>query len=143
MLQSNPAVGENIYEFNLHPIQPHQLIFKSNPKNGRLSVKSWFERFRWLEFSATTDLAYFYTCRIFSKKEGNTEQSYIKNGFDDWKQGPEKFSKHERTTSHRLASLLLESNMIFLITQRKTLIPEKMLRLIFGQAKPLLISVPF
>ena len=78
--QTYPAKGSNKFELNPKPIQP---IIKF-PKTKRRFIQSWYEKYSWVEYSVSLDRAFCYNCRIYDTRSGNTEDTYIKDGFQDW-----------------------------------------------------------
>ena len=55
-VQTDPANGLNIYEFNKKPTQP--IIQFPKNKDGRKFVASWYKDHTWLEYSIFKDICY-------------------------------------------------------------------------------------
>ncbi|KAL4104678.1 hypothetical protein QTP88_019960 [Uroleucon formosanum] len=66
--------------------------------------KSWYETFKWLEYSESINAAFCFCCRAFSSnniiKKGHIDQSFIKKGFTNWKGATEAFRLHEKSQCH-------------------------------------------
>ncbi|XP_060845526.1 zinc finger MYM-type protein 1-like [Rhopalosiphum padi] len=65
--------------------------------------KSWFEKYVWLEYSPSKDLAFCFPCRIFKGNNLNSSQlddAFSKTGFCSWYRGINRFNKHQITKSH-------------------------------------------
>lgn len=75
--------------------------------------KSWYKQFTWLEYSPKEDLAFCFPCRMFSGSTGlnvgQSELTYSKIGFKNWKASTSKFSAHEKSKNHLNSSTSLTS----------------------------------
>jgi len=48
--------------------------------------KSWYNTFKWLEYSVSQNATFCFCCRLFSKKEGRpNKDSLASNGYNNWK----------------------------------------------------------
>ncbi|KAL4113073.1 hypothetical protein QTP88_016764 [Uroleucon formosanum] len=87
---------------------PYRPIMESYPKtmqgaSERSFQKSWFEKYVWLEYSPSKDLAFCFPCRIFKGNNLNSSQlddAFSKTGFCSWYRGINHFNKHQITKSH-------------------------------------------
>ncbi|XP_026819629.1 zinc finger MYM-type protein 1-like [Rhopalosiphum maidis] len=87
---------------------PYRPIMESYPKtmqgaSERSFQKSWFEKYVWLEYSPSKDLAFCFPCRIFKGNNLNSSQlddAFSKTGFCSWYRGINRFNKHQITKSH-------------------------------------------
>jgi len=65
---------------------------------------SWYEQFKWLEYSLTADRAFCFPCRLFNNSSGinvgHAEVNYSKVGFNNWKNATSKFREHQLTKTH-------------------------------------------
>ena len=59
----DPAQGQNTYEFNKEPIQP-RITFPTT--NHRHFIASWYDDYKWLEYSIGRNKAFCHTCRVFA-----------------------------------------------------------------------------
>jgi hypothetical protein len=59
-------------------------------------IKTWFDRFDWLEYSVEKDAAYFFFCYLFKPARiGNWENdAFTKDGYVNWRRGLETFNAH-------------------------------------------------
>ena len=102
-----PDVGDE-------PNQPRRYNF---PKRlfGKKSVvyhsfqAAWFDRWRWLHYDCSRDLAFCFTC-IKAIKTGKMklagnakDSSFIFNGFHSWKEAIRCLNTHEQTSTHKRA----------------------------------------
>ena len=100
------------------PKQPRRYQF---PKRsfGKKSViyrsfqPAWFDRWKWLHYDSSRDLAFCFTC-IKAIKTGKTklsgnmnDSSLIFNGFHGWKEAVRCLNTHEQTSTHKKAVELL------------------------------------
>ncbi len=107
LVQFDPFKNSNIYEFNKKPIQP--IIKFPKNKSNRKFIPDWYKIYTWLEYSISQDKAFCHVCRLFSPN--NREQTYTKDGFNDWKHARERFDDHEKTEAHKAASISLNSRI--------------------------------
>ncbi|XP_008189973.1 zinc finger MYM-type protein 1-like [Acyrthosiphon pisum] len=65
---------------------------------------SWYDQFKWLEYSLTADRAFCFPCRLFNNSSGinvgHAEVNYSKVGFNNWKNATSKFREHQLTKTH-------------------------------------------
>lgn len=82
------------------PIQANYPVTKFGSQN-RCFLKSHYEEFNWLEYSAAQNCAFCFPCRMFYNKcIANSEDGFVKVGFRNWKKAIEKFSRHEKSSVH-------------------------------------------
>ncbi|CAF0915180.1 unnamed protein product [Didymodactylos carnosus] len=84
---------------------PYQPNIKYSTINHRHFCFSWYERYKWFEFSEMTKKAYCFVCR-FAYSEGRFERGFTVDGFDTWSVALIKFNKHQVASSHRNANNL-------------------------------------
>lgn len=65
---------------------------------------SWYDQFKWLEYSLTADRAFCFPCRLFNNSSGinvgHAEVNYSKVGFNNWKNATSKFREHQLTKTY-------------------------------------------
>lgn len=65
---------------------------------------SWYDQFKWLEYSLTADRVFCFTCRLFNNSSGinvgHAEVNYSKVRFNNWKNATNKFREHQLTKTH-------------------------------------------
>ncbi|KAF0703978.1 zinc finger MYM-type protein 1-like, partial [Aphis craccivora] len=97
---------------------PFQPILKSYPNTAfsgtlRHFQSHWYKQFPWLEYSQIRDLAYFFPCRMFTHSSGinigQTELTYSKSGFKNWKLATSKFKLHQMSKVHLNSSTSLNN----------------------------------
>ena len=101
--------------------EPNQPRCYSFPKRsfGKKSVvyrsfqAAWFDRWRWLHYDCSRDLAFCFTC-IKAIKTGKMklagnakDSSFIFNGFHSWKEAIRCLNTHEQTSTHKRAVEML------------------------------------
>ncbi|XP_076924071.1 uncharacterized protein LOC143586396 [Bidens hawaiensis] len=57
--------------------------------------KTWFDRFCWLEYSASKDAAFSLWCYLFPTGNRHGDEVFINHGFRNWKKAFENFRDHE------------------------------------------------
>lgn len=69
---------------------------------------SWFEKFKWLEYSISSDKCFCYACRFFGL--GQTTDAFTKTGFSDWKHafGKIKFIGHNYYNNIQVKRLVVK-----------------------------------
>lgn len=109
-IQTDPAGGNNLYEFNKIPIRPKLLNYHKNEKN-RSFVNNWYKQYTWLEYSKSLDRAFCHTCPVFGIRNGNFETAYIIDGLNDWTHATVRFTSHERSQIHQASIIRLISRI--------------------------------
>ena len=71
----------------------------------------WFDKYWWLEYSLQKDAAFYFPCRFFTLpgKAGRIEETFISQGYRDWKHATGKggvLEKDDSVHSHKLAMIL-------------------------------------
>ena len=60
----------------------------------------YYNEFPFIEYSVSTDSIFCFYCRHFSSNIGNSEDSFIKRGFRNWKHIGDKLTKHLSSNEH-------------------------------------------
>ena len=114
LVDEDPANGAHMASVTSSPFQPK--LGKCFPKRKigtrvRSFLEKWYERYRWLEYSLSSDAAFCFSCRYaYAKgKVGCASETYIVSGFRNWKSAVEDFRKHEEPKAHRSAAEFLAS----------------------------------
>ncbi|CAF2979332.1 unnamed protein product [Rotaria sp. Silwood2] len=81
----------------------YQPNIKFPTTNHRHFCHTWYQRYKWLEFSEMTKKAYCFVCR-FAFSEDQSEKGFTVDGFDNWSVGIAKFNKHQAASSHKYAN---------------------------------------
>jgi hypothetical protein len=80
---------------------------KMQGASERSFQKSWFEKYVWLEYSPSRDLAFCFPCRIFKDNSLNSSQlddAFSKTGFCSRYRDINRFNKHQMSKSHILST---------------------------------------
>ena len=112
---------EDIGDLPLQPFQPKHIAFpsrsfgKSAPVNRSFQA-TWFNKFGWLYYDATQDVARCFTCCKAVKDgravaTGVTERAFLVKGFTNWKDGTRSFSKHGNCDFHKVCAAALASTV--------------------------------
>lgn len=86
---------------------------ETGPKHHKLSIypktqfgqqkrsfgSEYFKEYQWLEYSIKKDAAFCFSCRIFGGASVN-EDTWTKNGFNNWQKLCERLKKHNIALSH-------------------------------------------
>ena len=94
----------------LNPIKSVVDRFQKNNSN-RSFVKGWLIQFSWLEYSISSDRAFGHTCRIFAKRSGNTESSFISSGYNNWTHAIARLKQHQISDCNQSAAILFQSRV--------------------------------
>ncbi len=80
--QGPPSDLSEIYE---KATQPHLKKFPDRVISGKARNFSsrWYDEFKWIEYSCSRDAIFCKACRHFPGSQ--TEYSFVRNGFQDWK----------------------------------------------------------
>jgi hypothetical protein len=86
------------------PMQPDLATFPRTQfgSGTRAFVKSWYQKYTWIEYSEFKDAAYCFHCFLFKipgKREHFGYEVFTKDGFKDWKHASKGFTDH--VGSHR------------------------------------------
>ncbi|KAK1354287.1 zinc finger MYM-type protein 1-like [Heracleum sosnowskyi] len=107
-IESDPARRKPINEYDprrrddirrkyvqMGPCRPLSYVFPPTQcgENMRSFHISWFHNREWLEYSISKDAAFCFWCYLFGERRDG-EQTFIKNGFKNWKKATEKFGEH-------------------------------------------------
>ncbi|CAF3780633.1 unnamed protein product [Rotaria sp. Silwood1] len=82
---------------------PYQPNIKFPTINRRHFCYTWFQLYKWLEFSEMTKRAYCFVCR-YAYSEGQSEKGFTVDGYNNWPVAIAKFNKHQATVSHKYAN---------------------------------------
>jgi hypothetical protein len=77
--------------------QPKGLDFSHRQyRHGSRPFKEeWYDKYDWLEYSESKDAEYFFYCFLFKHPEkGDKYESFIKVGYNNWKDAVETFRNH-------------------------------------------------
>jgi hypothetical protein len=71
-------------------------------KKGRKFQFHWFKAYPWLDYQMENDSVFCFCCKNYPSARGNNkdDDSFVINGFDNWRKGLEKFKKHEKSENH-------------------------------------------
>ena len=89
------------------PVQPQNIDFPKDKKNGRSFSSSWFHKHMWLEYSVSRDAAFCYPCRFFSTCVRREDDCFITTGYRNWKNATGmsgRLMKHSKSQRHITAS---------------------------------------
>ncbi|CAN0920277.1 Zinc finger MYM-type protein 1 [Linum grandiflorum] len=109
-LQADPGLRQklSIYNSNVRdeirrayllkgPYQPraHRFPYRQYGERRRRFMPSWFDQYKWLEYSTAEDAAYYLDCYLFRHEVGNKSggDKFIGKGFTNWSK-PSKLEKH-------------------------------------------------
>ena len=93
----------------LGPFQPRLSKYPVDLKTGRSFNATWFDRFKWLEYSIANDSAFCFPCFLFSpskQQSGRSSSQFIIGGFKRWKNALEKnkgIVQHDLSLEHQAA----------------------------------------
>ncbi|CAF4162315.1 unnamed protein product, partial [Rotaria sordida] len=82
---------------------PYQPNIKFPTINRRHFCYTWFQLYKWLEFSEMTKRAYCFVCR-YAYSEGQSEKGFTVDGYNNWPVAIAKFNRHQATVSHKHAN---------------------------------------
>ena len=92
------------------PFQPKNYQFPKRKMGSQLRafLPKWFNEFPWLHYLDGKDHVICYICANQSQKSNlqscrNKEQTFISQGFNNWKSAVEKFRQHQESKSHKTA----------------------------------------
>ncbi|KAH9379775.1 hypothetical protein HPB48_020417 [Haemaphysalis longicornis] len=93
---------------HVRSLPPKSYKFPRN-HSGRSCKYAWFEKFTWLSYDYERDVVFCHLCQLAFKETGEkdvaaVEQCFIRNGFNNWKKGIEKFQRHEKSLFHCLSA---------------------------------------
>jgi hypothetical protein len=108
---ADPGLRKSIYEFDpnirdeakraylsMGPCQPREHAFPRKLRGGQMRgfIKTWFDRFDWLEYSVEKKAAFCFYCYLFKPARiGNWENdTFTKDGYVNWRRGIETFNAH-------------------------------------------------
>jgi hypothetical protein len=108
---ADPGLRKSIYEFDpnirdeakraylsMGPCQPREHAFPRKLQGGQMRgfIKTWFDRFDWLEYSVEKKAAFCFYCYLFKPARiGNWENdTFTKDGYVNWRRGLETFNAH-------------------------------------------------
>ncbi|CAF1258602.1 unnamed protein product [Rotaria magnacalcarata] len=98
----DPARGpEHAREFIL--LGPYQSVTSFPTVNHRHFCLNWYNVYKWIEYSETTQKACCFVCR-FAYSPGQCDDAFTKNGFNNWAMAMNKFKKHEASIFHKKAN---------------------------------------
>ena len=114
----NTAQSSKMPDIGSKPSQPRRFNFPKRPFGKKNVVyrsfqAAWFDRWRWLHYDCSRDVAFCFTCIKAIKAgkmkiSGNTKgSSFIFNGFHSWKEAIRCLNTHEQTSTHKTAVELL------------------------------------
>ena len=101
MLDYPPNYHEAIRRHYLQndPCQPRDHIMPRKVSDNRCFIISWFDKFKWLEYSISKNAAFCRYCYLFKcdfDQMGSTGSDvFTEIGFTNWKKGPENLRVHE------------------------------------------------
>jgi hypothetical protein len=97
----------------LGPCQPkgHNYPVRKIYGKNRRFIDKWFTNRAWLEYNISKDAAFCFYCYLFKPftVENYGSESFSKNGFTNWKDGPQLFDDHANSTAHNKARKDYES----------------------------------
>lgn len=83
---------------------PVKTVGKGRNSRNRSFKSTWFEYYKWLEYSVVKDAAYCFACRCFalndSSATGSIENAFTTTGFSSWHKAHEMFKTHEKSRCH-------------------------------------------
>jgi hypothetical protein len=82
------------------PFQPNLKEFPVTA--GRKFRSDWYTTYNWLEYSASTDKAYCFPCRVSYEKQktSKADDAFTVNGTCNWKKALQKFQNHPISQIH-------------------------------------------
>ena len=117
------------------PHQPRSVPFPARKFGKESSVQrsfqaSWFDKWQWLHYDITRDVALCFICckavkdrRVKVSKQA--EGSFLTDGFTNWKDATVKFAKHERSDFHKACTEALSSTVDIRDMLNKQAVTEK------------------
>lgn len=119
-LQRSPTVADDIaISTQQPPVQPSNVVFPVTvfSGKGRSFNPSWYQSYRWLEYSVKCDACFCYPCRMFGSSVGGgytsrPVQVFTLKGFRDWKHATGKsgsLAVHDACRSHKQAVVAWDS----------------------------------
>ncbi|KAL6645705.1 hypothetical protein ACP70R_017313 [Stipagrostis hirtigluma subsp. patula] len=90
----------------LGPCQPkgHKYPRRIIGNRPRSFHEEWYKNHDWLEYSVAKDAAFCFYCYLFKPLRPDfAAESFTKNGFNGWKDGPKLLNDHATTISHKKA----------------------------------------
>jgi hypothetical protein len=109
----DPALSSQDNTDNQKPIQP-MIKFPKEVSNKRAFQASWYEKFKWLEYSISKDSVFCFDCRKFGSIHGRSEEQFIKNGtrLNNWGCALRLLRNHAETQTHKSSQLALQNRQI-------------------------------
>ena len=112
---------KDIGDLPTKPYQPRHISFpprtfgKQSPVQ-RMFQNSWFHKWQWLNYNVAQDAVHcFMCCKALkdggAKITGLAEDSFLVNGFTNWKDATTKFAKHESSDFHKVCAEALSSTV--------------------------------
>ncbi len=100
-LSQGPPSG--LSEINEKATQPHLKKFPDRVISGKTRSFSsrWYDEFKWIEYSRSRDAIFCKACRHFPGSQ--TEYSFVRNGFQDWKHLRQACLRHASGKTHTVA----------------------------------------
>ena len=96
------------------PLNPHQQTltykqtFSTNRVTKHLFRMSWFQKWKWLRYDESNDLAFCHTCMTANSEAKlrcqSLEPAFITRGCNNWKNATMLFCKHEECGCHEDAT---------------------------------------
>ncbi|KAM3610073.1 uncharacterized protein V6R79_024870 [Siganus canaliculatus] len=79
---------------------PKQVSLSQFGTQQRAFNKSWFEQFKWLEYSVTRNSCF--SCRLYGRQNIRTNKDTLlsSTGFSNWKRALDTFREHEKSALH-------------------------------------------
>jgi len=64
---------------------------------------SWFDTFKWVEYSTTANAAFCFSCRLYGKQKQSRDQrdTLTTSGYTNWKRALDSFREHEKSNIHK------------------------------------------
>ena len=102
------AVGP--HQFPVQPVGNFPLRTYGNKKRSFNS--KWYKKYPWLEYSKESDSVFCFPCRFFAKGPGRVDESFVLNGYHDWKHALGRkgaLQKHDDSAVHKDAVIAMTS----------------------------------
>jgi hypothetical protein len=97
------------------PTQPRNLTFARKWQSGqwRSFQQTWFEKFDWLEYSESKDVAYclYYLFFDMRKLENFGSSVFEKDGYNNWKKAKDNLNQHNTCKTHNNSRLKCDDFM--------------------------------
>ncbi|CAN6554381.1 unnamed protein product [Malus baccata var. baccata] len=101
MIDYPPNYREAIrrHYLQIDPCQPRDHIMPRKVSDNRCFIIRWFDKFKWLEYSISKNVAFCRYCYLFKcdfdQMGSNGSDVFTEIGFTNWKKGPENLRVHE------------------------------------------------